>query len=138
MPNFAARIVSSKINSSAASRKRGRRPIAPINWTTPTILQSRNPAVSGLAGLDPKGAIIDYRSGAEWSGRLAAMLFSLLATLEIWGINARLWLTEYLQACAAAGGEAPADLNPFLPWNLPEAKCPEVNGATPAQVLESS
>jgi transposase len=79
-----------------------------------------------------------YGSGAEWSGRLAAMLFSLLATLEMWGINARLWLTEYLQACAAAGGEAPADLNPFLPWNRPEAKCPEVKGAAPPQVLDSS
>ena len=79
-----------------------------------------------------------YGSGAEWSGRLAAMLFSLLATLEMWGINARLWLTEYLQACAAAGGEAPADLNPFLPWNRPEAKCPEVTGAAPPHVLDSS
>ncbi len=38
-----------------------------------------------------------YGSGAEWSGRLAAMLFSLLATLDLWGINPRLWLTEYLQ-----------------------------------------
>ena len=56
-----------------------------------------------------------YGSGAEWSGRLAALLFSILATLEMWGINARLWLTEYLQACAAAGGKAPAELNPFLP-----------------------
>ena len=79
-----------------------------------------------------------YGSGAEWSGRLAAMLFSLLATLEMWGINARLWLTEYLQACAAAGGKAPADLNPFLPWNRPEAKRPEANEAAPPQVLDSS
>ena len=66
------------------------------------------------------------------------MLFSLLATLEMWGINARLWLTEYLQACAAAGGKAPADLNPFLPWNRPEAKRPEANEAAPPQVLDSS
>ena len=79
-----------------------------------------------------------YGSGAEWSGRLAAMLFSLVATLEMWGINARLWLTEYLQACAAAGGEAPADLSPFLPWNRPEAKCPKVKGAAHPQVLDSS
>jgi transposase len=79
-----------------------------------------------------------YGSGAEWSGRLAAMLFSLLATLEMWGINARLWLTEYLHVCAAAGGKAPADLNPFLPWNRPEAKRPEANGAAPPQVLDSS
>ena len=79
-----------------------------------------------------------YGSGAEWSGRLAAMLFSLLATLDLWGINPRLWLTEYLQACATAGGQAPADLNPFLPWNRSEAKCPEPKRVAPPQELDSS
>jgi transposase len=79
-----------------------------------------------------------YGSGAEWSGRLAAMLFSLLATLDLWGINPRLWLTEYLQACATAGGQAPADLNPFLPWNRSEVKCPEPKGVAPPQELDSS
>ena len=79
-----------------------------------------------------------YGSGAEWSGRLAAMLFSLLATLEMWGINARLWLTEYLQACAAAGGQAPSDVNRFLPWNRAEAKHPEAKPTAPTQKLDSS
>ena len=31
-----------------------------------------------------------YGSGALWSGRLAAMLFSILATLKLWQINPRL------------------------------------------------
>ena len=79
-----------------------------------------------------------YGSGAEWSGQLAAMLFSLLATLEMWGINARVWLTEYLQACAAAGGKAPADLNTFLPWNRAEAKHPKTKGTAASQELDSS
>jgi transposase len=79
-----------------------------------------------------------YGSGAEWSGRLATMLFSLLATLELWGLNPRLWLREYLEACAAAGGRVPADLNRFLPWNRPEAKHPEPQGAAPPHVLNSS
>ena len=48
-----------------------------------------------------------YGSGAVWSGRLAAMLFSLFQTLALWGINPRLWLTAYLTACAEAGGQAP-------------------------------
>lgn len=61
-----------------------------------------------------------YGSGALWSGRLAAMLFSLLATLRLWKINPRLWLRWYLDSCAAAGGQAPADLERFLPWNLAE------------------
>lgn len=59
-----------------------------------------------------------YGSGSLWSGRLAAMLFSLFATLGQWDLNPRAWLTWYLQACAEAGGAAPQDITPFLPWNL--------------------
>jgi transposase len=61
-----------------------------------------------------------YGSGAVWSGRLAAMLFSLFQTLALWGINPRLWLTAYLTACAESGGQAPARPEAMLPWNLPE------------------
>ncbi len=63
-----------------------------------------------------------YGSGALWSGRLAAMLFSLFASLAQWQVNPRQWLTWYLQSCAAAGGQAPADIAAFLPWNLSEAQ----------------
>src|SRR5205823_572275 len=59
-----------------------------------------------------------YGSGALWSGRLAATLFSILATLQLWQINPRLWFHGYLQSCAEAGGQAPRDIEPFLPWNL--------------------
>lgn len=59
-----------------------------------------------------------YGSGSLWSGRLAVAMFSLLATLARWKINPRLWLTWYLESCAAAGGRAPQDIQPFLPWNL--------------------
>jgi transposase len=59
-------------------------------------------------------------SGAVWSGRLAAMLFSLFQTLALWGINPRIWLTAYLMACAESGGRAPAKPEALLPWNLTE------------------
>jgi transposase len=59
-----------------------------------------------------------YGSGSLWSGRLAAAMFSLLATLAHWKLNPRLWLTWYLENCATAGGRAPEDIRPFLPWNL--------------------
>jgi transposase len=61
-----------------------------------------------------------YGSGALWSGRLAAMLFSLFASLAQWQVNPRKWLTWYLQGCTAAAGQAPADITAFLPWNLSE------------------
>jgi transposase len=61
-----------------------------------------------------------YGSGAVWSGRLAAVLFSLFQTLALWGLNPRAWLTAYLTACADAGGRAPAKPEAWLPWNLSE------------------
>jgi transposase len=59
-----------------------------------------------------------YGSGALWSGRLAAMLFSLFATLKLARINSRKWLSWFLQSCAENGGNAPRDIASFLPWNM--------------------
>jgi transposase len=59
-----------------------------------------------------------YGSGALWSGRLAAMLFTLFATMTQGRLNVQRWLTWFLQSCAENGGCAPADITPFLPWNL--------------------
>jgi len=67
-----------------------------------------------------------YGSGAEWSGRLAAAVFSILATLSLWELNPRRWLTWYFERCAEAGGQAPGDIEPFLPWNLEAAKKTEL------------
>jgi transposase len=63
-----------------------------------------------------------YGSGSLWSGRLAAAMFSLLATLAHWNVNPRLWLTWYLENCATAGGKAPQHIEPFLPWNLSDER----------------
>jgi transposase len=57
-------------------------------------------------------------SGSWWSGWLAAMLFSVLHTVERWDLNPRLWLTAYLEACALAGGQAPAPVDRYLPWQM--------------------
>ena len=59
-----------------------------------------------------------YGSGAIWSGRLAAMLFSLFQTLGLWDQCPRRWLSAYLTACAEAGGEVPASWQRFLPWRM--------------------
>jgi transposase len=63
-----------------------------------------------------------YGSGSLWSGRLAAALFSIFATLSLWKLNPRKWLTWYFEHCAAAAGTVPEDIQPFLPWNLDAAK----------------
>ena len=46
------------------------------------------------------------------------MLFTLFATVTLGGLNVRRWLTWYLEGCAEQGGQAPSDIEPFLPWNL--------------------
>jgi transposase len=79
-----------------------------------------------------------YGSGALWSGRLAAMLFSLFATLAKWNVNPRAWLTWYLQACAEAGGEAPKDITPFLPWNLSTEQRAALTGCPQSETPDSS
>lgn len=67
-----------------------------------------------------------YGSGAEWSGRLAMMLFSIFATLALWKINPRTWLTEYLSACANNGGQVPETLASFLPWQMSPSRLTEL------------
>ena len=59
-----------------------------------------------------------YGSGALWSGRLAAMLFSIFATVNRCRLNPRLWLASYLESCAVAGGKAPEEIAEFLPWQM--------------------
>jgi transposase len=67
-----------------------------------------------------------YGSGSLWSGQLAAALFSIFATLSLWKLNPRKWLTWYFEQCAAAGGKVPKDIQRFLPWNLDAAKRSEL------------
>ena len=81
----------------------------------------RNPAV---------GRKNYYGSGAEWAGRLAMMLFSIFATLILWKINPRKWLSWYFDACAASGGKVPDNPASFLPWNLSEARLAELQSST--------
>ena len=68
-----------------------------------------------------------YGSGSLWSVRLAATMFSIVATLKRWNLNPLRWLTWYLESCAAAGGKPPSEIEPFLPWNLRNS--PELTSA---------
>ena len=72
-----------------------------------------------------------YGSGAEWSGQLAATMYSVLMTMKLWQLNVRTWLHAYLQACAEHGGKAPADLAAFLPWHMDAARLADMRAARP-------
>jgi transposase len=81
-----------------------------------------------------------YGSGAVWSGQLAAILFSVLETLRLWGLNAQQWLTGYLTACAANGGQPLPELRRWLPWSMTAAERAELRlaGRTETPPAEDS
>ena len=74
-----------------------------------------------------------YGSGSICSAQLAAMLFAILQTLVLWGINPRHWLTRYLTACAQNGASAPQDIAPFLPWAMDERRQAELSRPYPSR-----
>jgi transposase len=94
------------------------------HWTGLTVFvdQPHVPMDNNEAERRERGPVVArknfYGSGALWSGRLAAMLFSLFQTLQVWGLDTAKWLTAYLSACARAGGKPPPDPQNYLPWNM--------------------
>lgn len=64
-----------------------------------------------------------YGSGKEWSGHLAAKLFTVFQTWQINGLNPQALLLDYFNECSKTSGRAPPDLKEFLPWLMtPERK----------------
>ena len=90
-----------------------------------------------------------YGSGSIWSAQFAATLFSILQTLELWGINVRHWLTRYLIACVESGAKPPQHIDSFIPWLMDDerrvelaqpypAQAPQAPPAEPVPLLDSS
>ncbi len=72
-----------------------------------------------------------YGSGSNWSARFAASMFTVLLTLDqLWSINTRLWMSEFLQACAIGRG-TPPDLSIFLPWTMTPERLAHFGGKLP-------
>ena len=72
-----------------------------------------------------------YGSSSIVAAQFAASMFTVLLTLDqIWGINARLWLTEFLQACAVGRGVLP-DMSLFLPWAMGPDRLAHFEGKPP-------
>lgn len=78
-----------------------------------------------------------YGSHAEWSAHLAARVWTITATAERHHHEPLTYLTDYLNACAVAGGKAPEGqaLDRFLPW------IPDPTGSRdhdPPQIIQPS
>ncbi|MDE0388624.1 MAG: IS66 family transposase [Rhodospirillales bacterium] len=80
------------------------------------------PMDNNVAERTLRGAVIGRRlsfgSDSEEGARLTALMYSAVETLALNRIDVRLWLTEWLKACAANGGRAPPDLSEWLPWSM--------------------
>jgi transposase len=99
-----------------------------VHWTGLTVFVDHPgvPMDNNVAERDARLAVVGrknfYGSGSQWSGQLAATMYSLLMTIKLWQLNARTWLSAYLQACADNGNRAPLDINAFLPWTMDAAR----------------
>ena len=60
----------------------------------------------------------DDGSGRVWRAHFAAMMLSVLQTSVLWGLTPPHGLSACLPACAERGGQSPADLSPFVPWQM--------------------
>lgn len=60
-----------------------------------------------------------YGSGKEWSGNLAAKLFTIFQTWQANGLNPEALLLDYFNECSKTPGRPPPDVKDFLPWLMP-------------------
>jgi len=106
-------------NPATSKKKRGQQPGRPAPKRRDYSHLTAREELIDLAG-DAK--ICDYCGKPLADLGLAVMMFSIFATLALWKINPRKWLSWYLEACAASGGKPPDNATSFLPWNLSETR----------------
>ena len=106
-----------------------------VHWQGLTVF-ARCPWVSmdnNTAERDMRGPVVGrknfFGSGSLWSGQLACTMYSLLATLKLYGINERIWLGDFLQACADRSGQALGDVSAFMPWSMSARQLAHMRGA---------
>lgn len=63
-----------------------------------------------------------YGSGKEWSGMLAAKLFTVFQTWLANRLNPQDLLLDYFNECSKTPGRAPPNLSRFLPWEMSEER----------------
>ena len=72
--------------------------------------------------LDPVGPQVPPARAAATGARFTALMYSVVGTLNLNGIDVLRWLEEWLAACAANGRRPPEDLSPWLPWSMSEER----------------
>ena len=68
------------------------------------------------------GRRLSFGSDSATGARFTALMYSVVGTLNLNGIDVLRWLEEWLAACAANGRRPPEDLSPWLPWSMSEER----------------
>ena len=68
------------------------------------------------------GRRLSFGSDSETGARFTAVMYSVVGTLSMNGIDVLRWLEAWLEACAKNAGRAPDDLSPWLPWSMNEER----------------
>ena len=83
----------------------------------PSVPMDNNQAERALRG-PVIGRRLSFGSDSEAGAGFTAMMYSVLGTLSLNGIDPLRWLEAWLTACAENGGRAPGDLSAWLPWSM--------------------
>ena len=68
------------------------------------------------------GRGLSFGSDSEDGARFTAIMYSVVGTLSMNGIDVLRWLEAWLTACAENDGKPPDDLSPWLPWSMSEER----------------
>ena len=68
------------------------------------------------------GRGLSFGSDSEKGAEFTAMMYSVVGTLSMNGIDVLRWLEAWLKACAENGRQPPEDLEPWLPWSMSEER----------------
>ena len=68
------------------------------------------------------GRLLSHGSDSLKGAAFTAILYSVVGTLSMNGIDVLRWLEAWLTACAENGGKPPDDLSPWLPWSMSEER----------------
>ena len=68
------------------------------------------------------GRRLSFGSDSENGARFTALMYSVVGTLTLNGIDVLRWLQAWLAACAANGQRPPDDLSSWLPWSMSEER----------------
>ena len=68
------------------------------------------------------GRRLSFGSDSRTGAHLTALMYSVIGTPDLNGIDVPRWLDAWLAACAHNGGRPPDDLAPWLPWSMDDVR----------------